>query len=80
MTAAFMRWATIFENRPWSSIGSGVVWVTGRISSPIWQWMLPINPVGILAASVMERIKKDVVVFPLVPVIPIKRRALDGSE
>ncbi len=51
-------------------MGSGVVRRFGRVSSPIMEQTVPIRPVFTPAASMMLFTRKEVVVLPLVPVMP----------
>ncbi len=61
-----------------SSSASGVVWLAASAWSPTRYWMVPITPVGRPPAPRSASTSSDVVVLPLVPVMPITVRRRDG--
>ena len=62
----------------WISSASGVVWPAGRTWSPIMYWMVPMTPVRSPRARSSAFTRYDVVVLPLVPVMPTTTSAADG--
>ena len=62
--------STMRRRRVWVSMGSGVVRRLGTVSLPIMEQTVPIRPVLMPAASMMDFTRKLVVVLPLVPVMP----------
>ena len=54
----------------WRSRASGVVWLAGRVSLPSTYWIVPITPVARPRACSSASTRYDVVVLPLVPVMP----------
>ena len=61
------------------SIASGVVRSTSSSTPPTTCFTVPSSPVWIPAASRISRIRKAVVVLPLVPVTPTTRSSAVGS-
>src|SRR5438132_181329 len=60
------------------SSASGVVWLAGRVSSPSTYWIVPITPVARPCARSSASIRYEVVVLPLVPVMPTSASWRDG--
>jgi hypothetical protein len=81
MTAAVSggRASTIAANIRWRSIASGVVRTTGCSTPPTHEVTVPIRPVWRLAACSSARVRYEVVVLPLVPVMPTIASAAVGS-
>jgi len=60
-------------------MASGVVRTASRVSPPTTFWMVPSMPVRTPAASSTSRMRKALVVLPLVPVMPTIFRRAVGS-
>ena len=60
------------------SSASGVVWFAGRVSAPTTYWMVPMIPVRSPRARRSASTRYDVVVLPLVPVMPTSVSEADG--
>ena len=70
--------STISASSDCSSTASGVVCPAGRASVPMRYWTVPMRPV-VRPPWRSERIdEKDVVVLPLVPVMPMTVSAREG--
>jgi hypothetical protein len=69
---------TMRPRRDWSSSASGVVWLAASAWAPTRYWIVPITPVGRPPAPSRASTSSDVVVLPLVPVMPTTVRRRDG--
>jgi hypothetical protein len=78
MAAAVTPATRIRASSDCSSTASGVVCPAAVPSSPIRYWIVPMRPVLWPAARSMDSTRKDVVVLPLVPVMPTRVRAREG--
>ena len=79
ITAATSLPSRIARNVGCRSIASGVVRTTGRSAPPTHDVTVPISPVWRPDASSSARVRYEVVVLPLVPVIPTIASSAVGS-